>query len=193
IQTVRTNDSSKAESPRARVDAVVSALKRCSKVDGHLVVATCELARGAYRKADDRIDDLAAFKESGGIEYGVHVAIVLRSVQDGDGLVEATMPKNRLGQKKSFRLSLDYRRALFTETTIQEVDEDEAEREKFDARCRKVLAVVRGDSTLTSANQIANRCGGNKQLILKAVKDLLERGRIRSVNGSLRVVSEATS
>jgi KaiC/GvpD/RAD55 family RecA-like ATPase len=186
IQTVRTTHSPSADTPRARVDAVMSALKRCSKVDGHLVMATCELARGAYRKADERIDDLASFKESGGIEYGVHVAVVLRSLTDEEGTVEATMPKNRLGQKLPFRLELDYRRARFAEAEIPDEDEDE-EMKKFEAMCDRVCRVLRKHTDLTSASAVAAYCG-RKTAALQAVKHLTERGRIQTVNGSLRLV-----
>jgi RecA/RadA recombinase len=192
IQTIRTTSSALAEGPRARVDAVVAAMKHAAKVDGHLVLAPCELSRGSYRKADERIDDLAAFKESGGIEYGVAVAVVLRSVPDGDGLVEATIPKNRLGQKLPFRLTLDHRRARFTETTMQPIDEDEEQAERFDLACGKVLAVLSRCTDIRSANGIAKRTGGNKAGILAAVKDLQERGRIVIVDGCFRPVREAS-
>jgi hypothetical protein len=167
-------------------------MKHAAKVDGHLVLAPCELSRGSYRKADERIDDLAAFKESGGIEYGVAVAVVLRSVPDGDGLVEATIPKNRLGQKLPFRLTLDHRRARFTETTMQPIDEDEEQAERFDLACGKVLAVLSRCTDIRSANGIAKRTGGNKAGILAAVKDLQERGRIVIVDGCFRPVREAS-
>jgi KaiC/GvpD/RAD55 family RecA-like ATPase len=85
IQTLRTRRSETADSPRARIDEVIATLKRAAKERGFLVLATCELSRGAYRSqnAADRIDDLAAFKESGGIEYGATTLLVLRSVKGG--------------------------------------------------------------------------------------------------------------
>lgn len=191
IQTVRTIASVQADGPRARVDAVVAAMKHSAKADEHLVLATCELSRGAYRKADDRIEDMAAFKESGGIEYGVSLAMVLRSVPEGDGTVDVSMPKNRMGQKLPFRLALDHLRAKFSETTYAP-PEDEDAYARFEALSAKVIALLSRDTTLATPTAIALRLGGRKQAALQAVKDLIERGRIGLVDGTYRVIKEPT-
>ena len=83
-----------------------------------LVVATCELARGAYGKENsrERTTDLAAFKESGGIEYGAHLLLLLREREPG--IVDVSMPKNRWGRSESFRLVLDHERAAFAEVAV---------------------------------------------------------------------------
>src|SRR6478735_670912 len=88
IQTLRAAGTEGAE-PRARVDAVVHALKSATRI-GLLVLATCELARGAYRSNDpaQRTNSLAAFKESGAIEYGMDGALVLRTVSGEPDLVD---------------------------------------------------------------------------------------------------------
>jgi hypothetical protein len=81
-------------------------------------VLTSELARGSYRNESsaDATNDLAAFKESGGIEYGGHVLLVLRSVSGNGEFVVATMPKNRLGVKLDFTLKLDRESTVLTES-----------------------------------------------------------------------------
>ena len=106
LQTVRAIGTDTAGSPRERVDAVVRALKSMRDRHGFLVVATCELARGAYRSKAlaEQINDLAAFKESGGIEYAAQTALVLRSVPDEPALVDVAVPKNRAYRKDAFRL-----------------------------------------------------------------------------------------
>ncbi len=74
-----------------------------------MMIFTSQLARGSYRNeaSADATSDLAAFKESGGIEYGAHVLLVLRSFKGDGNFVEATMPKNRLGPKLDFNLKMD--------------------------------------------------------------------------------------
>lgn len=116
IQTARALGTDTAEGPRARADAVVHALKRAARL-GAFVLATSELARGAYRSNDptQRTNSLAAFKESGSVEYGVDFALVLRTVTGEADLVDCELAKNRLGARPEFRLRLDRVRALFSE------------------------------------------------------------------------------
>jgi replicative DNA helicase len=119
LQTARAAGSAEAESPRARVDAVIAALKSIAR-RGVLVIATCELARGAYRSRDaaERTDDLAAGKESGAIEYAAGTLLVLRSVADEVGLIDVTIPKNRGGDRTPFRLAMNFARATLHETEM---------------------------------------------------------------------------
>ena len=120
VQTVRALGTDDAASPRERVDAVVRALKTASQKYGFLVLATCELARGAYRSRNvaEAINDLAAFKESGGIEYAAQTALVLRSVPDDATLIDVTVPKNRAYRRDPFRLRLDYQSMRFEEVDV---------------------------------------------------------------------------
>lgn len=110
IQTVRAAGTDAVDSPRERVDAVVRALKSVRDRFGLLVIATCELARGAYRSRNlaEAINDLAAFKESGSVEYAAQTALVLRSVPDEATLVDVTVPKNRAYRREPFRLRMDH-------------------------------------------------------------------------------------
>lgn len=196
IQTVCAMGTAEARTPRDRVDYAVVALKHAAKKQGLLVIATSELARGAYRSksSSDQIEDLAAFKESGGIEYGAGTAIILRNVPKEPDLVAVSIAKNRLGEKLEFTIKIDRLRASFTEVTgIAAPDLDEESSAKFDALCGRVLALLRKDTTLASASAVARRLGGNKSKILLAVKDLVESGRVRTVDNCLRVVVEATS
>lgn len=118
IQTVRAAGSTDADSPRLRVDAVLAALKAASR--HHLVIFTSEINRGAYREVpgQQRPNDLAAGKESGGIEYGAHLVLLLRSVADEHDLVDVGMPKNRLGQKLPWRMRINFSRASFAEVDL---------------------------------------------------------------------------
>lgn len=124
LQTARAAGSADAETPRARVESVLAACKAIAR-RGVTVVATSELARGAYRSRDaaERTDDLAAGKESGAIEYAAASLLVLRSVPDLKGQIDVTIPKNRGGDKTPFRLVMNFERATLHETAT---DEEEA-------------------------------------------------------------------
>jgi len=120
LQTVRTERSVSLDSIRAKIDDVIATAKTLSRAPATraMVVLTSELARGSYRSESgaDAINDLAAFKESGGIEYGAHTLLVLRSVKGDGQFVEVAMPKNRLGTKLDFLLRLDPETTDMTES-----------------------------------------------------------------------------
>lgn len=189
VQTTRAEHLDSADGPRAKINLVMEVLKRCAKVHGHLVLATCELARGAYRSqnAADRIDDLAAFKESGGIEYGATMALVLRSVPGDGGLVDVTIPKNRAGQKLPFRLSLDSTPATFSEVEIP----SETAPAVLDAVRERVLAVVAAAVVpIKSKNELARRAKRNKKQVCQAIDELLEEGLLEIAKGTFKAVNK---
>jgi len=198
IQTVRVAGLDPADTDKRRVDLVVAALKRAAKQHGHLVVATSELSRGAYRStaAKDRIDDLAAFKESGGVEYGASVAAVLRSVHGESRLVDATIVKNRLGDKLCWRMALDANRASFVEIPLPDESEAseatavEREAKGLASTKRRILLVVeKSVEPVKSRNEIGRRLGGKvrRTHLLHAVDELLEEGKIYVESGLFRI------
>lgn len=142
IQTARAFGTSDAKDARERVDLVVAALKRAAVGMGILVIATCELARGAYRSRNsaENINDLAAFKESGGIEYAAQTALVLRSVPDEPDLIDVTVPKNRAYRKLPFRLHLDHASTVLTEVPVDEAETEEREEKKVATNAKRVKA-----------------------------------------------------
>jgi hypothetical protein len=197
IQTVRALGTEDAESPRQRVDAAVTALKLAAR-RGLLVFATCELNRGAYRTSDPsaRVADLAAFKESGGIEYGASIALLLRSVKDEPDLVDAAFAKNRLrgpDAADEFRLRLDRRHAVFAEVGKPDEPDREDLRESSArvalARLRaRIVDTVRRNPSLTSRNAIARATGpGRREATLDAIAGLVEDGTLVELDGGWRV------
>ncbi len=122
IQTARAMGSADADGTRARIDVVVNALKAAAR-SGITVVATCEVSRAAYRSKNpaERADGLAAFKESGSIEYAAHLALVMTSVKGEVGVVDVEVVKNRWGSGKTpMRLIQNFAKASFAETTVPE-------------------------------------------------------------------------
>jgi len=199
IQTARAFGTDAAEGPRARADAVVHALKGAAR-RGVFVLATSELARGAYRSNDpsQRTTSLASFKESGSVEYGVDFALVLRSVTGEADLVDVEVAKNRLGSKPEFRLRLDRARALFTEEDKPAKVDREAQRSARIIRERAalreaVLATIRHNPSLTSKRQVLAAVPKREPAVLNALNLLLEQGHVTLTDGGFRVVESESA
>lgn len=79
--------------PRQRVDFVVSELRRLARDLDAPVIAISAMSRTAYRDAK-----LDAFKESGGIEYGADVALIMANDPD-----KATGEEHYLGVMRRWR------------------------------------------------------------------------------------------
>lgn len=204
IDSIQTARCANAESlqPRERVDATVVALKRSRRLgDGLLVIATSEVARGFYRGGSERTEPLAAFKESGGIEYGLDLAIVLDSVKGEHGQVDVYVPKSRLGRSDRFeaatRMTMDFARAKFSEIRKAEPADPEAVAKREAAavaemaeKIMRALVSARGDVVgVDGVNALLG--GANRQRVTKALAALRAHGRI--VGGGrgmpIRVVS----
>jgi KaiC/GvpD/RAD55 family RecA-like ATPase len=186
IQTARTRAAAEADGPRARVDGVIRALKAASKA-GHLVFATSEMSRGAYRSKDaaSRIDDLAGAKESGGIEYGVHVLLTVRPVKDAPGQVDVAVTKNRKGQKLALRLHQDATTATYTEVPIEDSDDghDVNEDQAIDRAKQRLRRVLSRKTTIRTRKELVNRAGGRHHYAELALTEMLEDGSIAKVGG----------
>ena len=187
VQTARTT-TGHIEIIRERIDDVVRALKSAAKVDGHLVAATSELARASYRNQDGaaNIDDLAAFKESGGIEYGFGLALVLRSRKGSAELVDVSIAKNRFGgAKTAFVLRLDFERAGVIEYGLATLTLPETP----EARMRRQLLELADPEYLlspTSKSTLVGRVTGNKAKKLKILNDLIDDGHFVEDTGLVR-------
>jgi KaiC/GvpD/RAD55 family RecA-like ATPase len=203
IQTARLRESGPSENRRDEIDAKLRCIKRAAKRFGLLVIFTTELARGAYRASRPawQTNDLAAGKESGSIEYGVSVLIVLRAVPGADGLIDVTIPKNRLGRRPSFRFAFDPERATISEVPMPEqpvttrsphaqASQVRASRSRRgeDLEGRIIQAVREAPEPLTSKNAICRAAGGTKSKVLNTVKELLSSGRLTK-NGKVFVAS----
>ncbi len=188
IQTARALGSKTAPSRREAIDAVVAAGKVEAK-RGSLVVMTSEVGRAWYRATKDRIDPLAAFKESGGIEYGLALGLVLLEVEGVPGTVDVFTAKNRIGTAKPiFRLRQDFARASFGETARDDAPAD-APSER-DVRADVLRALSRFTRT-TSARALADIVKGRKATVMQVIKELRAEGAIVTVDGCLRAAVEA--
>ncbi len=185
IQTARADGSVDADTPRARVDAVMAALKRAAKMHRHLVIATSEMSRSWYKSRRDRIDPMAAFKESGGIEYGTSAALAMIPVEGHDDLIDVVVPKNRMGQKVPFRLQLNFARAHFTEIALPN-EEQKVEAKQKGVRSA-VLELLQKQTNLGSANAVFRVMGGNRVEVLRVVADLVSTGAVVKRDGAYQL------
>jgi DnaB helicase-like protein len=173
IQTARcATPVPKGADVRARVNLTMAALKRAAKVDRHLVCASSEISKAAYRNKDqaEGINALSAFKESGDIEYGVAFAMVLVNRAGASELVDAEVVKNRLGpERPKLLLRLDHQRAGVLEASIQDVKTADP---LYFVKCdiRRVIEEAAGCPL--SKNQIFDRVGGQRKFVLRAVNEM---------------------
>lgn len=184
IQTAWTSTSGAIPSIRERVSDVIQTAKRYARQDATraAVFLTSELARGAYRSrnASEQIDDLAAFKESGAIEYQGHVLLVLRTDPEDAAAVTVTVPKNRIGRRGTFGLRLD-----FASATFRHRDLPVAPSASHGELSRRVLAVLR-ETPDVSGSVVVARTGARRQDVYTAIEDLHVRGLIENTGSDKR-------
>jgi KaiC/GvpD/RAD55 family RecA-like ATPase len=129
IQTTRSSEAAKADSPRLAVDATVRAIRTVTSAYRLLTIATSEMGRAGYRNEDAARDfnDMAAGKESSSIEYGAKIQLVLRSVKDFPGVIRVGVPKLKRGREVDFFLQLNRAtHAVFERAAPLEEDMDAA-------------------------------------------------------------------
>lgn len=145
IQTARVQGTEAAKDPRGRSALVVAALKSIGS-RGALVIATSEISRAHYSDPEKKPNPMAAFKESGGIEYAARHAFVLTKV-DG-GTVEVMFPKNKggnlAGEDATFRLAFEAATCRFVDTAMPLPEEKSANAPAWlEWNARRVAYVVR--------------------------------------------------
>ena len=184
LQTCQTALTRDIDNPRERIDDVVKTAKRLARqpMTRAVVVATSELARGAYRskRSADATNDLAAFKESGGVEYAAHAALVLRTVEGTSSDIHAALVKNRLGQRGDFMLYLNQQTATFADGVATTGGATAAEQAAaFRGRVVEVLDTVveAGEGGITS-NRVCQRLRGRRATTLDALDELRSAGVI---------------
>lgn len=207
VDSIQTAKVAAAEvlQPRERVDAVVVALKKARRLgDGLLVIATSEVSRGFYRGGGpDKTDPLAAFKESGGIEYGLDLAIVLDSIKGEHGAASVYLPKSRLGRadkhEPAFVADLDQAQALFTEragsvATPASDGEEYDDTQEVEAAANELVRLILTSKGPIGTRRDLERASRKRTAIAsKAVSLLLRDGRITGGRGvPFRVTSEGS-
>jgi hypothetical protein len=186
------SDAEGHEGPRTKIEARIKAAVNLAIKHRVCFIATSELNRGSYRSRAqaEQVADLAAFKESSGIEYGADLGILLRSVPEAQNkVIEVSIAKNRLGESDvTFRLERGAH-FTYTEAPLPERETGSASSQAHEARLeRKVLEAIRiSPEPLRSANDVYRITKGTKAAVMATFRRLTEEGRIVSVGGALRV------
>ena len=195
LQTLaRAYETTKGFDRRLSVDAVVDVLQGLARRLDLAIIASSEVGRGHYRSKNehDRTTDLAAAKESGGIEFGCDLLLVMHNVEGSSLAVDVAMPKNRMGPKVPFRLRFDSDRASFAELDANNpVDAaiHDAEFERRQAEMRKhLLDVIRTHPGLTNKTAIAKATRGRKSELLGVLDLLIADGVVLKTDAGFVVV-----
>lgn len=192
LQTVRaeSKDARASDGKREQIDRVVRALKRSSVAHNLLVIATCELSRAYYRSEAlaRELNPLAAFKESGSIEYQSQTAIVLTTPKGHHDLIDVTVAKNRGYRKESFRLQL-HEDLSFHETDRPSDDEEELTQisKPLEKAKGEIVALLRREHDLRSKTEIYRRIHGTQSVRVNALKEQVERGVVVELAGVFRL------
>lgn len=105
IQTARCAIEDETSSRYETVTARVQAIRKVATEHDMITIATSEMSRAAYRSVagGDRINDMAAAKESGAIEYSARIAVALRGVEGEADLIELRVVKNKHGRSHGLK------------------------------------------------------------------------------------------
>lgn len=206
LQTIIPDANARYRDVRERVDAIVKLMKRLARRLKLIIVATSEISRGSYNTEDKsrRTSPLAAFKESGGIEYGVSLALVLtRFKEEGQQGVEAIVAKNRLGghdDLPTIRLKMLASAASFEEVPSPTDEERERRDHEREEKMRQLIIEIiqKTPVQMTSANALLERMrgwrsktkglGANRLAWLNCIRDLGLEGQITGGRGRPYVV-----
>lgn len=182
LQTARTEASVDFDNPRQRIDELFNYCKRAARHPDFkcILIFTSELARGAYRskRSADNSDPLASFKESGSVEFGTDVALVLQSVRGESDLVRAELVKCRPGTKGEFNLRLDFARATFVASSVTPADVKGVDAANYEFLKLRVLEFV-SDNPGKTKTAVRDNVKGRAETVSDALTDLETEGKIR--------------
>jgi hypothetical protein len=180
VQTMHTARSKELET-RQRIDDVMQTIKSRTRTGKLVSIVTSEINRAFYRNVRqlEDLNDLAAFKESGGIEYAAKTAMVMRSVPDSEDLFDVGMAKNRGGKKRVLRLQLDQNTTLMTEVAIPEqAPQPSASSKRFSKSTECVFGVIAKCPGIGSTKLRDKTPGIGVATLRQAIEALLDAGRI---------------
>lgn len=148
VQTVQCDSEISSRLPLNASDAVTErtrAIRDVARRHRLIAIATSEMSRAAYRSraVDDRIEDLAAAKHSGAIEYVAKVILSLRSVKGETDLVQLSVAKNKHGPRlegdDALHLRMDRDRQILVQTEHVPTNPKERNAERDGANAERVL------------------------------------------------------
>jgi hypothetical protein len=122
VQTVTSRALQGNETPLIRVTANVKAIRAMAIAHKLIVIATSETSRAFYRAADeaDKLDKIAAGKESGALEYAGRLMMYMNNVGGSPDLLKVEITKNKLGPKAEFFWKIDRLKQTLSEVERQD-------------------------------------------------------------------------
>lgn len=209
IQVVRCGLESASEreiSEQRAITARTIALRRLAAKHRMIIIATSETSRASYRARteDDRIEDIAAGKGSGSIEFKSKVLLTVRKVKRAPGVYSVSPTKNKLQRDDSdepFYLKLDRSRQVLEDTDkpppaddseraerAEQAEKREAERngrvEKMEEQILAALAKARvKGANITARSDLLSLTKGEQRLKNQAVSNLIASGRLQGGRG----------
>jgi KaiC/GvpD/RAD55 family RecA-like ATPase len=138
-------------SEMAAVTARVQAIRKVASQYRLIAMATSEMSRSAYRKADpdDLTSTMAASKHSGAVEYSARVLLGLRSVKGEGDVIEVDVAKNKHGPSGELvYLKVDRSAQSLWQADYEpppKPNKTEARASKFAGECAAVLKCLPAD------------------------------------------------
>lgn len=183
LQTARTRTMHTLEG-KERADLVTATAKAIGRRTGALVILTSELSRGAYRSRNpaERTEPMAAFKESGSIEYAMTIGLVLNNVAGEANLIHVDVPKNKRGERGvAFQLRRSPQRCTY-EDAGRVKDELDADAPAPNAEERKEQArlVLQGHPGIAGIGAWIRLMGGSRTSAMKACQALMDADEVEN-------------
>jgi replicative DNA helicase len=144
---------------------------------GLCVIALSELSRAGYSSREQG-SKLAAFKESGGIEYNADQALVLTPDEDDGFAMEIHVAKTRRGSRDVFKVRRSHE-LTYNEATTPPASPTDKRREEWSADRSLVLRLVGESGAAGVSTEKVRELAMRRHAHVKALLEELEReGRV---------------
>lgn len=180
VQTVlaaRPDDDANPEPPRLAAKRLVMACRSWADAHKFIFILTSQANRAFYRskKDDENSAAIAAFSESGAIEYMADIAIVLSLPDESSEIVKVRFVKNRLkGSAKSFnvRYSVDSGRLVEVDDAEAQNASSEASRARLDPLKASIIRELGKSSDGLSSAHLCEILSRRKADVVAALQSL---------------------
>lgn len=186
VQTILTRklpDDTAPESPRIAAKTLVTACRAWAEKHTFTFILTSQANRAFYRSKRDEENSaaIAAFSESGAIEYMADVAIVLSLPDEKSEIVKVRFVKNRLkGSAKSFqvRYSSDTGRLVEIDDVTAEDAIAEEGRQRLSPVKDRILKELRRHKDGLTRLMIQDTLAQRKADVLSALRTLVDEKKV---------------
>jgi replicative DNA helicase len=180
LQTTRSSRAPRTRDIREQVNAATMTVKDIAKDTGALVIVTSTVGRASYGKGNKNAD-MAAFKESGDIEYAMSLGLVLRPDAPDSDIIHVVIPKNKRGQHTPFSLKRDPVTCSYEEIApVRNVSRNG----KIEFLCSRVLTYIKEQNAagrgVAGKSEIAGELKVRESDVSEAVEMLLSQNAVQN-------------